>query len=386
MAGSDSVTDLGDDSRRFRRDRVLGGIVSALFSAALGSLGVAIPLVALAAGYSVSQVGLLVALSAVSQLISRSFIGAMMRKLPDKFFVISAALLLMVSCGLIAISTITSAFVVAQLLQGVARAFFYTGAQTHAVRVSPSAVHGLTIINFTAGIGAFAGPVLAGLLAEHSVQLALTVGSAIGGLALILATLMVRLPPFGVAGKQPVQIWRRPSARTACWAGAASGIWRGLLDSYVPVMLALAMQSTSTIGLLISIANAAALMGSGLAGWARRAGIRRSLMIGILTAGLGSAAFGPLAGVTVAAGCLLVISGFGAGLLQTLGPATAADGVHSDEQGDAIATVGLFRASALFLAPLSVAGIVLVAPMGIAFLITAALGTLPALVSIRLKS
>lgn len=196
---------------------------------------------------------------------------------------------------------------------------------------------------------------------------------------------MVRLPPFGTVQKLAGRIWRRPGVGTACWTGATFGTWRGLLDSYVPVALALTTQSTSTIGILISVANTAALMGSGLAGWVRPAGVRTSLLIGIFATGLGTAALGPLAGVVLATGCTLVVSGLGAGLLQTLGPATATQAVVYQEQGDAIASVGLFRASALFGAPLGMAAMVLVAPVGMAFNVVGLLVTLPVAVPTRAR-
>jgi hypothetical protein len=151
------------------------------------------------------------------------------------------------------------------------------------------------------------------------------------------------------------------------------------------VALALTTQSTSTIGILISVANTAALMGSGLAGWVRPAGVRTSLLIGIFATGLGTAALGPLAGVVLATGCTLVVSGLGAGLLQTLGPATATQAVVYQEQGDAIASVGLFRASALFGAPLGMAAMVLVAPVGMAFNVVGLLVTLPVAVPTRAR-
>ena len=307
--------------------------------------------------------------------------GALMRKLPDKFFVISAAVFISVSSGLIAVSTTVLAFVIAQALQGVARAFFFTGNQTHAVRVSTSAVRGLTTVNLAGGLGALLGPAVAGLLSEHSAQLALAVGVGTGGLTLVPAAFLLRLAPFAGAHRQPGRIWRRPGVGTACWGGMTSGTWKGLLDSYVPVALALAAQSASTIGILISIANAAALLGSGLAGWVRRLGIRRSLLIGIVATGIGSAAFGALADQPVAAAAALIVSGLGAGLLQTIGPATATEAVHPEERGDAIASVGLFRASALFVAPLGMAGMVLSAPVSVAFVVAGALVSLPLLLA-----
>jgi MFS family permease len=82
----------------------MNAAASAIFSVSLGMLGVGIPLLALHAGYNAAQVGLLVALSAIAQLVTRSVMGMMMRKLPEKIFAIVAALLIALSCGLIAAS------------------------------------------------------------------------------------------------------------------------------------------------------------------------------------------------------------------------------------------------------------------------------------------
>ena len=125
--------------------------------------------------------------------------------------------------------------------------------------------------------------------------------------------------------------------------------------------------------------NAAALLGSAASTWIRRTGVNGSLLIGLVSTALGTAAIGPLAGMTVAVAFALVVSGIGAGILQTVGTAVATELVHPEERGDVIASVGLFRAGALFAAPAGMAGIVLLAPISIAFLIVGGLVMLPAL-------
>jgi len=56
-------------------------------------------------------------------------------------------------------------------------------------------------------------------------------------------------------------------------------------------------------------------------------------------------------------GILLGLSGWGAGALQTLSPAVAATAVQRSLRPDAVALAGAFRAGALLLAPLTVAGL-----------------------------
>lgn len=74
----------------------------------------------------------------------------------------------------------------------------------------------------------------------------------------------------------------------------------------------------------------------------------------------------------------LAISGIGAGVLQTVGPAIAAEKVHPEERGDALALTGTFRATALFLSPLAMAGLVTLAPVTAALLAAGLLITAPA--------
>ena len=355
---------------------------SMLFSVALGIGFVAIPLVALEEDYDATQIGLLIALAAVSQMIARSFMGMLLRRAPDKVVVIVSCLLVAVSCGVLVLWTSLAAFVLSQLAQGVARAFFWTGIQTHAVRVAKTPVGGLAAMNISGGLGSLIGPVVAGLASESSTQLALDLGVVAGVLTLIPSFLLIRLPTFESGRKRQGMLWRRPGVSATCWTAVGTGAWRGVLNSYVPVALALAAQSASTIGVLVAIANAATLVGSAISGWVRRAGINGSLLIGTLTTGVGTAVIGILADFTVAVALALFISGIGAGILQTVGPAVATELVHPEERGDIIASVGLFRAAALFAAPAGMAGIVLVAPMSAAFVVAGALVMLP-IISLR---
>jgi MFS family permease len=365
------------------RDRVFGAIAAALFSVALGVASVAVPLLAVRSGHGLTQVGILIAISAVSQMAARLFMGSMMRRIPDKVFVVGSALLIAASCGLLTVSTSLFVFVISQLLQGAARAFFWTGSQTHAVRSSASAVGALTLINLASGAGALVGPALAGLLASRSLEFSLAVGAGIGVAAVIPSLLLVRFRPFLHVkhddGAAPKQIWRRPGVNAACWMGVTAGSWRGLLNSYVPVILSQAGQTASAVGFLVAVANAAALLGSAASGWVRSIGARGSLLLGVITTGVGIAGIGTFADTAYLAACCLAVSGVGAGILQTVGPALATETVHPEERGQAIASTGTFRAAALFLAPMGMAGIVLVLPVGAALLIAGFLMTTPAL-------
>lgn len=180
-------------------------------------------------------------------------------------------------------------------------------------------------------------------------------------------------------------LWRRPGVGAACWMNAGAGTWKSLLDSYIPIVLSLAGQPVAVIGILLAIPNAAVLAGSASASWLRRRGNRTSLLTGLLATGTGLAAAGPLAGTAVAAAAALAVSGVGAGILQTVGPAIAADEVHPEERGDALSLTGTVRASALFLTPFVMALLVSVVPVAAALVSVGVLMTLPAAGSIRRK-
>lgn len=365
-----------------RTDRILSLIATVLFSFALGTLAVIVPILAIAAGYGTVEVGMIVALAAVSQLVTRVFLGALMRRVPDKTLLAYAALMIAVSCALIAVSHALAVFAVSQLVQGSARALFWTSSQTHAVRTSSSSVKGLTDVNLAAGLGALMGPALAGYLWEVSAPLPLIVASVAGTAAVIPIVLLKKLPVFAPDhsndGIFAGGLWRRPGVDAACWMNAGAGAWKSLLDSYIPIVLSFAGQSVTVIGILVSLANSAVLAGSLCGSWLRKRGNRISLLTGLLAAGVGLAAAGPLAGVAVAAAVALTVSGVGAGILQTVGPAIAADEVHPEDRGDALALTGTVRAAALFLTPCVMALLVSVIPVAAALVTAGVLITLPA--------
>lgn len=370
-----------------RRDAVGSLLSTIVFAFGYGVASVAAPLLALRAGYSTPEIGVLIALSAVSQISTRLFMGALMRRLPDKVFVVAAAVALVASCGLPVLSTVWAVFAASQLLQGLARAFMWTGTQTHAVRMSPSAVGALARINVAQASGQIVGPLVAGPLIAVSPQLALGVAAATSALGIGSALLLTRLDPFAPRDKdRPAgRLWRRPGVDVACWAGGSAGAWRGVLGSYVPVVLEQAGQSSTAIGVLVSVANGAQVVGSAVVGRLHGAGIRRSLVLGVLATGLGTAAVGPLAGMAILAGAALLISGIGAGALQTVGPALASEAVGAEERGEAIASAGTFRAVALLLGPFAVAGMVTVLPLSAAIFAAGLLITVPAVGVGRLR-
>lgn len=373
-------------ARRPSRDKIAVTGGAAVYALSLGLATLALPLLAISVGYSGAEIGVFTAVSAAAQMATRLVLGPVMRFVPDWALIASSGLLLAGSNALLAVSAAVVPFVVAELVQGVARACFWTGSQTHVVRGPGSAVGALATVNLASSIGLLAGPALAGVLVERSPQLALSVGAGIALATCVPALFLDRLPPFSPPSERPPgRMWRRPGVDAGCWAGVTAGAWRGLLSSYIPVALSAAQQSSSMIGALVSVANAASLAGAGIVGRIRQEWIAWSYGIGVLGTGLATGAVGLLASTPWAAAVVLAVSGLGAGALQTVGPAIASDAVHPEERGEAIAVSGTFRAAALFLSPLGVAGLVTVVPLAVAVAAAGALITLPALSMRRLN-
>lgn len=327
---------------------------------------VAVPILAVHAGHPLEMVGIIVAVSAVSQTVARLGLGALMSRLPTKHFIAAATLLLSASCFLLGLSTELWAFIVSQLLQGAARAYFWTGSQTHVVRASESAVSALSRLNVVQGVGQLIGPVLAGVIGAWSLQTSLTAAGALAAFAFVPALLLISFAPFPRRNRhssgQPRQIWRQSGVSTAASMTAVAGAWRGILNSYLPVILTAAGHSIPVAGALVTVANLASLGGTAFSRRIHAAGPRVANVVGTAAAGLGLAlaSFLPNPIWVVVAG--LAVSGVGAGILQTVGPALAADSISEDDRGRAIASIGTFRSVSLLASPLATAGLTLIVP------------------------
>jgi MFS family permease len=357
-----------------------------VFSVALGLASVILPLLAVSSGYSAAAVGVLTALSAVTQLASRMALGAVMRVFPDWTLILGACVTLALSSTVVAMSTALLPFAVAQALQGVSRACFWTGSQTHVVRGEGSSVGALAAVNFVSGLGLLLGPVLGGAIGEHSFRLALLVGAGAAIAGVVPASFLDRLPAFRrPPGRAGGMIWRRPGVSSGCWAGMTAGAWRGLLGSYVPVALSAARLSSTTVGVLVAVANAAALVGSAVVGRLTQRALPRAFVVGVLAAGLATSVVAVVAERPWLVAAALAVSGLGAGALQTIGPAVASDAVHPEERGEAIAAAGTFRAAALLLSPLGLAALLGVLPLAGAMGLTGAAMLLPAGTAGRLR-
>lgn len=367
------------------RDLVAAATTSGVIGLALGVAGVALPLLALRAGYSASEIGLLTAVSAVSQLVSRLSLGAVMRRIPEWTLISSAGVFLALGSGLVALSASVVPFVVAQLLQGIARAFYWTSITAHLVRGPGRAAPKLGVVNFVSGIGSLTGPVVAGLLSARTPVLALAVAAAISVVAVAPTFLLDRHPPFAPppkADRPRGRIWRRPGVDVGCAAAATAGGWQAVLTSYVPVALVAAGQSAVAVGALVAVANGAMLVAAGMAGRMRGGWQLPAVVAGVLVGGAAVALTALTAGALPLVTVVLAAGGYSAGTLQVLGSAVVAESVHPEERGDAIAASGTFRALSMFGTPLAIAGLITVVPLASA---VAAVGVALALPGVLLR-
>lgn len=363
------------------RDLAASAATAGIMGLTLGIAGVALPLLALRAGYSAAEIGALTAVSAIAQLVSRLKLGALMKRIPEWTLISSAGFFLALSCGLVALSASVVPFVIAQLLQGVARAFHWTSMTAHLVRAPGRAAPRLAVVNFTSAIGSLIGPLVAGLLSERTPVLALAVAAGVSLVAIAPTFFLDRLPPFAPPKDRPKgRVWRRPGVDVGCYAAVTAGGWQALLTSYVPVALVAAGQNAATVGALVAVANGAMLIGAGISGRVRSRWQPPVVLAGILVGGTAIALTAALAGSVPLSALVLAAGGYVAGTLQVLGSAVVAESVHPEERGEAIAASGTFRALSMFGTPLAVAGLISVVPLAPAVAVVGVALGLPAVI------
>lgn len=358
-------------------DRWVSLVVVAAFSLGLGVATVAVPLLALGAGYDAAAVGILVAVSATCQFATRLTLPWLFGRFPDRTLIVLASLAMTASFSLLVASTALPAFVAAQLLQGAGRAVFWTSSQTHAVRGDGPPVRRLVDMNTAGYVGTLAGPAIGGTLAALDPAFALAAAAIATGLSALMGILLAPLPRYerhATAGAW--YLLRRGGVDVACWASAVGGGWWSMLGSYVPVIGVSAGVGAAGIGWLITASEAAGLVGT--------VGLRRvspgqigrvvrlsSLATAAALAALAVAAFASGPWVIAAFALALVVGGVANGASTTLAPALANQAASAAEQGDALALSGTFRAGALLGAPATVSLLLAVMTVPAAVLVVA---------------
>ena len=210
-------------------DRVVSLVVAFGFSVGLGVATVAIPLLALEAGYDEAAVGFLVATSAAAQLGTRLILPWLLGWFPDRTL-IAVASALMSSASLL-----LGEHGPARLRRGPAVPGRCPSRLRTAARHMPSGVGGrpvrrLVDLDTAGNVGTLIGPALAGSLAALGLPFALA-AAAIGALGAAAGTpSSFRLNPYdrrrsaGTMG-----LLRREGFDIACWASVVGGGWWSMI-------------------------------------------------------------------------------------------------------------------------------------------------------------
>lgn len=339
-----------------RDDLLANGAANFTFGTALTIGAVALPLVALAAGYDAAAVGLLTAASAVTQLATRLVLPELLRRFGDRSLILIGFVLLALSYIGLLLSTEAPVFVVVQGLHGTARGLFWTGSQTHAVRGTGGTVRRLAQMQLMGNIGTLVGPALAGALAAIELSFALVAGAVVSGAGALVATQLRWLPPFQ---RRPAatrgDTLRQPGVLTGSLANFTAGGWRSLLSSYIPVVLATSGYGPAVIGLLLAVTDAAAVAAAALLVPRRTGHPAMPLRAAVVMMGSSLVALPFLTHDPIVAAAALVVGGAGSGLVLVLAPALVSDSVEPEARGEALAVSGTFRAVALMVTPAAVA-------------------------------
>lgn len=344
--------------RAHRDDRRAALAVVFGFSLGLGVATVAIPLLALGAGYDAVAIGFLAATAAASQFTMRLALPWLLGRFPDRTLIGVSSLMLFAAFAILALTSALPAFLVAQLLQGSARAIFWTSSQTHAIRDQGRPVRRLIDLNVAGNLGTLTGPALGGMLAVIGLPVALAAAAVGSLLASIGALALVGFPTFDrrrSAGT--LDLLRRDGVDIACWASIVGGMWWSMMGSFIPIVLVGAGIGPQGIGWLVTASEASGMVALIALRNLPSVRVRRVVTVAAVLAGaalLGIAAAPPL---LAAYALLLVAGGAASGTVTTLAPAMASLVAGPEEQGDALALTGTFRAAALFGAPAVVGGL-----------------------------
>jgi Major Facilitator Superfamily len=344
----------GPPPERSDRRRALAAIYA--FSLSLGCGTLILPLLALQAGYGAATIGLLTATSAVSQFLLRLTLPRLLARYPDRGLITLSCLMMASSYLMLIGSVALPVFVVAELFQGGARALFWTSSQTHAVRTPGVPIRMLAQVGAVGNFGTMTGPVLTGLIATVSMTAALSLGVVAALVGAALAVGLRRIDPYPRrTGERSGRIWLRPGVDIACWAAFTGGGWRALMNSYVPVILSTAGLPAGIVGGMMTLGELAATVTITALVRIRPSLTRVALVAGVVATGTGLTLVPLVAGEPILAASLLILAGAGAGPLTSLAPGFARSRAEPEEEGEAIALVGTFRAGALLATPTGVA-------------------------------
>lgn len=358
-------------------------VVTALYALALATATVMLTFVALDEGLSLAVIASLSAASAATQFVSRSLVNHLFRIATDRS--IMAGSLMVLALSMLAVLVIPGliGLLVAQLLQGISRAGFWSGSQVHALRLGPRPERRMARNQFLSNGLAILGPILAGVMATGEPRLAAAVIAAIAIVGASTCLLLTRLPLFERVPKTTDnKLWRYHGMRVGAFGTLAAGSFNAVLTTFVPIMFGDAGWAEARTGLLIGAANAGLLVGSLAAGAIAAAFFSRTVTIATLATATGIASLACLPSLEAVSVSGVIVAGVGSGVILTLGPTLVGTTVPEALRGSSVVFAGVFRAGALFLTPLAVSAAGLVMPMPLAMLLIGVLAGSPGAVVI----
>lgn len=349
------------------------GTTSIMFGIASGALSVLVPLTLIRNEHSALVVGLVATLAGVSQLMVRFTVPALLRRMPDRAVVLMSGTLLSLALLVPMLTQHLPWMIAVQLVHGAVRALFWTGIQTHVVRGESVAIKGLAVVNFAAGAGLMLGPAaVGGIIVIGDFSLAFTVSLVLSIGTCVASMMLLRYAPFAAhRGVMSKAAWTPDSVLGSMMSGIA-GSWRGILDTYMAVILVALAFSEAAVSILIAVSSGSILLGTLLASRARKVSNR-----GVFVAGVGGTALA-LVSLPLSEGRIwltlvaMLLGGLISGLFQTLGTAIAAEGVPTELKGDAITLTGIFRSAGILGVPGAMSALIPVLPLFGVFSLTGA--------------
>jgi len=344
-----SVAVAGERVVRRRMSVVLAGMAIFLMWAALFVYTPILPVYARNRGASLEFVGLITASYGLTQCLLRIPLGVVSDRIGRrKPFVMAGILVIGLSCLVLAWAPSPIWLLVGRGLAGVGISCWVAASVLFASYFPPDqTVRAASVATFLSAAAQMVVTALGGRLADMTNWLVpFYVGAATAGVgALALAT----VPDETVARRDPStwQTLRRVSGRRlllVASAIAAVGQWMQHTTTYtfVSVYASTALKASATeLGALVTCTLAPFTVGTFTAAEvARRIGARRTLILGLVLAGVATAAV-PLTPSFLALGIARAVYGLGYGLVYPVAMGLSIRGVPGEERGSAM---GVFQA------------------------------------------
>jgi MFS family permease len=344
---------------------VLIHAIALVFSVINATIQLLVPLYALYRGYSPLTIGVLAALPSVANVTLRLVFGRLSDRHGEAPILQVGGLIHIASALSFLLSTAIglAPFVLAQLLQGVARSIFWTVGQTYVTKLPLRGGLNLGLFNGAGNLGMLIGMSGAGFWAlAFGYRGAFAIVAALAimytGLTRMIASppSEVTVPPRAEVTGETVRAGGLRLRPGPLWLAAAcsfvsGGTW-AMAASFYPVYLSQLRYNDRAIGLLVML-MAAGMLGSSFASRHLAQGGRapeRFAFGFIVASGVGMAAV-PAFQDWRALAVLLLAIGFGSGACSFIYQLMVQQRSTWEARGSTMASIGLFGNLALFVLP-----------------------------------